>query len=161
MVILKSIALGLDCDTIRLLVEISEYQYQTLCKNIFSKLQVGNSYAAVQYAFKNGLLNQKEYNSEKIKGITLEFATQNIERLESLTAGDHKRNLWEFYEFRLVHDNQINETDSPNYIRINNFGQRKTGWLTYSPIKVRMNSIGKLEYINEINQFNKTQKTYL
>ena len=83
MVILKSIALGLDCDTIRLLVEISEYQYQTLCKNIFSKLQVGNSYAAVQYAFKNGLLNQKEYNSEKIKGITLEFATQNIERLES------------------------------------------------------------------------------
>ena len=27
MVILKSIALGLDCDTIRLLVEISEYQY--------------------------------------------------------------------------------------------------------------------------------------
>ncbi|MDC1250272.1 hypothetical protein N8Z17_01565 [Flavobacteriaceae bacterium] len=45
--------------------------------------------------------------------------------------------------------------------RINNFGQRKTGWLTYSPIKVRMNSIGKLEYINEINQFNKTQKTYL
>ena len=53
------------------------------------------------------------------------------------------------------------KTDSPNYIRINNFGQRKTGWLTYSPIKVRMNSIGKLEYINEINQFNKTQKTYL
>ncbi|MDB4269324.1 hypothetical protein N9877_00120 [Flavobacteriaceae bacterium] len=122
MVILKSIALGLDCDTIRLLVEISEYQYQTLCKNIFSKLQVGNS-----------------------------FLAKHLYRVQKLSS--------KFYEFRLVHDNQINETDSPNYIRINNFGQRKTGWLTYSPIKVRMNSIGKLEYINEINQFNKTQKT--
>ena len=46
-------------------------------------------------------MNKKEYNSEKIKGITLEFATQNIERLESLTAGDHKRNLWEFYDLLL------------------------------------------------------------
>ena len=114
MVILKSIALGLDCDTIRLLVEISEYQYQTLCKNIFSKLQVGNSYAAVQYAFKNGLLNQKEYNSEKIKGIILEFATQNIERLESLTAGDHKRNLWEFYDLLLDFTTRIEASYDKN-----------------------------------------------
>lgn len=81
------------------------------------------------------------------------FLAKHLYRVQKLSS--------KFYEFRLVHDNQINETDSPNYIRINNFGQRKTGWLTYSPIKVRMNSIGKLEYINEINQFNKTQKTYL
>ena len=39
--------------------------------------------------------------------------------------------------------------------RINNFGERKTVWLIHKPIKVWMNSIGKLEYKNEFNLFNK------
>ena len=34
MVILKSIALGLDCGTIRKLIEISESEYQNVCQRV-------------------------------------------------------------------------------------------------------------------------------
>ena len=81
------------------------------------------------------------------------FIAKHLYRVQKLSS--------KFYEFRLVHDNQINETESPNYIRINNFGERKTGWLTHNPIKVWMNSIGKLEYKDEFNLFDKAQKTYV
>lgn len=81
------------------------------------------------------------------------FLAKHLYRVQKLSS--------KFYEFRLVHDNQITETESPNYIRINNFGERKTGWLTHNPIKVWMNSIGRLEYKDELNLFNKVQKTYV
>jgi len=35
-------------------------------------------------------------------------------------------------------------TDAPEYIRINNFGERKTGWLTYNPEKVEVNIVGQI-----------------
>ena len=66
-----------------------------------------------------------------------------------------------FYEFRLLYDNDTSTSDLPNYIRINNFGRRKTGWLTYNPIKVWMNTIGKLSFKDEVIEFNKTQKSYV
>ena len=81
------------------------------------------------------------------------FLAKHLYRVQKLSS--------KFYEFRLVHDNQLNETESPNYIRINNFGDRKTGWLTHNPIKVWMNSIGKLECKDELVLFNKAQKTYV
>ena len=101
MVILKSIALGLGCDTIIKLLELSERNYQSICQSIYTKLGVGNSFAAVQLAFKNGLLQEKEYTSEKIKGLALEFATKNIDRLKPLVESDPKKSLWEFYDLLL------------------------------------------------------------
>lgn len=56
LVILKSIALGLGCETIRNLLEISESRFQKQCDNIFAKLQVCNAYTAVQVAFKKEIL---------------------------------------------------------------------------------------------------------
>ena len=32
----------------------------------------------------------------------------------------------------------------PQYIRINNFGDRKTGWFTYNPYKIEVNSLGEI-----------------
>ncbi len=48
-----------------------------------------------------------------------------------------------FYEFRLAFDNNLKKMEMPSLIRINNFGHRKTGWLTYNPIKVNVNLDGK------------------
>lgn len=118
LIILKSIALGLSCDTIRDLLEISKETYEKHCQNLFQKLDVCNAYAAVQ-------------------------------KLSS-----------KFYEFRLVHHNDTSITESPYYVRINNFGHRKTGWQTHNPIKVRMNAIGKLSVKDETLEFKKSIKSY-
>ena len=47
-----------------------------------------------------------------------------------------------FYEFRLAQKQASMITDAPEYIRINNFGERKTGWLNYNPEKVEVNIVG-------------------
>lgn len=47
-----------------------------------------------------------------------------------------------FYEFRHVYDAYIYDTAYPNYIRILNFGKRKTGWKTYNPKKVYVDILG-------------------
>jgi len=36
-------------------------------------------------------------------------------------------------------------TDAPEYIRVNNFGERKTGWNTYNPVKVEVDVIGQIK----------------
>lgn len=49
-----------------------------------------------------------------------------------------------YYEFRLAY-RQITPTyDATEYVRINNFGGRKTGWKTYKPLKVKVSVTGKL-----------------
>ena len=110
MVILKSIALGLDCGTIRKLIEISESEYQNVCQRVFSKLQVGNGFAAVQKAFQSGLLKQKEYTNEKIKGLALEFATKNLENIKVISGTDSKKSLWVFYDLLLDFVTQLEQT---------------------------------------------------
>lgn len=37
----------------------------------------------------------------------------------------------------------------PNYIRINNFGSKKTGWQTFNPIKVSVSLIGEISIAEE------------
>jgi len=101
MVILKSIALGLGCNTIIKLLEITESNYQSVCQSICTKMGVHNSFTAVQFAFKNGLLQEKEFTSEKLKGLALEFATKNIDRIKPLSERDPKKCLWEFYDLLL------------------------------------------------------------
>ncbi|MGA1776919.1 MAG: hypothetical protein ACO39G_07545, partial [Flavobacteriaceae bacterium] len=63
--------------------------------------------------------------------------------------------------FRRVYDKNLKETESENYIRINNFGNRKTGWHTFNPIKVKINTIGTLELENELDYFLKMQRHYV
>ena len=81
------------------------------------------------------------------------FIAKHLYRIQKLSS--------KFYEFRLVHDNNLTDTNAPNYIRINNFGHRKTGWHTHNPIKVRLNSIGELSFENEQEEFLKMQKDYV
>jgi CRISPR-associated endonuclease Csn1 len=80
------------------------------------------------------------------------FIAKHLYRVQKLSS--------KFYEFRLVHHNDTSLTESPYYIRINNFGHRKTGWQTHNPIKVWMNSIGKLYIKDEAKEFKKSLKTY-
>lgn len=49
-----------------------------------------------------------------------------------------------FYEFRRVFDANIKKTRYPDYVRILNFGHHKTGWMTYTPIKIKVNPIGEI-----------------
>ena len=80
------------------------------------------------------------------------FIAKHLYRVQKLSS--------KFYEFRLVHHNDTSLTESPYYIRINNFGHRKTGWQTHNTIKVWMNSIGKLYIKDEAKEFKKSLKTY-
>ena len=47
LVILKSLALGLGCDTIKNLLELSEEEFEKKLNSLYTKLQVCNSYTAV------------------------------------------------------------------------------------------------------------------
>lgn len=81
------------------------------------------------------------------------FLAKHLYRAQKLSS--------KFYEFRLLYDNNLTAMEAPNYIRINNFGHRKTGWHTYNPIKISMNSIGDITFENEVEMFLKTQKSYV
>jgi CRISPR-associated endonuclease Csn1 len=51
-----------------------------------------------------------------------------------------------FYEFRLHSDStQVKDTNSNVFRRIQSFGEGKTGWLTFNPIKVKITPTGKIE----------------
>ncbi|MEK9565603.1 MAG: HNH endonuclease domain-containing protein [Flavobacteriaceae bacterium] len=80
------------------------------------------------------------------------FIAKHLYRVQKLSS--------KFYEFRLVHHNETNLMESPYYIRINNFGHRKTGWKTHNPIKVWINSIGKLYIKDEAKELKASLKIY-
>jgi CRISPR-associated endonuclease Csn1 len=69
-------------------------------------------------------------------------------RLDYKTIKDHVYRVQRlsscFYEFRRVFDANITKTIYPNYVRILNFGNHKTGWMTYNPIKIKVNAIGEI-----------------
>jgi len=70
-----------------------------------------------------------------------EELTKHLYRIQKLSSN--------FYEFRLASNNQLNNTEYPNYIRINNFGSKKTGWLTYNPINVEVSPVGEIKHARE------------
>ena len=100
LVILKSLALGLGCDTIKNLLELSEEEFEKKLNSLYTKLQVCNSYTAVGVAFKKGILREKEFTSEKIKSIVLEFASENVSRFAPEVEKNNKQ-LWALYDFLL------------------------------------------------------------
>ena len=77
------------------------------------------------------------------------FLMQHLYRVQKLSSN--------FYEFRLAYNNQLDTTEYPYYVRINNFGSRKTGWKTHNPVKVSLNIIGEIAYAQE-NIFTPTTK---
>lgn len=81
------------------------------------------------------------------------FLAKHLYRVQKLSS--------KFYEFRLVNDNLLSETEQPNYIRINNFGLRKTGWLTYNPIKVKLSPIGEISIAEEVYHIVNEQNKYV
>ena len=53
-----------------------------------------------------------------------------------------------YYEFRLANKFVTSSMEAPEYVRINNFGDRKTGWKTHNPVKVEVDLIGKIHLMN-------------
>jgi len=53
-----------------------------------------------------------------------------------------------YYEFRQANKYINPSFDYPEYIRINNFGSKKTGWLTYNPVKVKISLTGDISLMN-------------
>lgn len=106
LLILRSIALGLGCDKIRDLLEISEEAYQNQCVSLFQKLDLCNAYAAVQKAYFLKILRRKEYTPEKIKGIALKFAHYYEDQIKQ-TRDDSKKVIWEMYDLLLEFYNKV------------------------------------------------------
>jgi CRISPR-associated endonuclease Csn1 len=52
-----------------------------------------------------------------------------------------------FYEFRLSKEASIQNNFQPYYIRIQSFGDGKTGWRNHNPIKVKISVSGKIEKV--------------
>ena len=55
-----------------------------------------------------------------------------------------------YYEFRHIYDLDVYEQTYPNYIRILNFGEKKTGWLTHNPFKISITLLGKITPVNPL-----------
>ncbi|MEX0998052.1 MAG: type II CRISPR RNA-guided endonuclease Cas9 [Flavobacteriaceae bacterium] len=75
-------------------------------------------------------LNEEEVNWENPDYNTL---TQHLYRVQKLTSGD--------YFFRKHTSTSITDT---NYVQIRGFGDGKTGWFTFSPIKIKLSVTGKV-----------------
>jgi DNA-binding CsgD family transcriptional regulator len=106
LIILRSIALGLGCDTIRDLLELSEKAYRKECESLFQKLEVCNAYAAVQKAYFTKILKNKEYTPEKVKGLALKFAHHYEDQIKC-TKDESKRVIWELYDLLLEFYNEV------------------------------------------------------
>ncbi len=72
-----------------------------------------------------------------LKSLSDEILFQHLYRVQKLSSN--------YYEFRSAHKQISSHFDFPDYIRINNFGERKTGWKTYNPIKVKLSLTGKIQ----------------
>ena len=53
-----------------------------------------------------------------------------------------------YYEFRLANKFINPSFEFPEYVRINNFGDKKTGWLTHNPVKVKISLTGDISLMN-------------
>lgn len=78
-------------------------------------------------------LSQKEILYRLEEGISLWEQVYRIQRISS-----------KYYEFKHVYDQDIYDQTYPNYVRILNFGSKKTGWLTHMPFKINVNILGEI-----------------
>ena len=94
--ILKAFALGVSSEKICRLLDVSTSSFQNSCTSLYTKLQVENSFAAVQVAFQKKILTRKEYCPERIKALALEYASNKIDSRCDLS--HDKKALWECYD---------------------------------------------------------------
>ncbi|MGC6422636.1 MAG: type II CRISPR RNA-guided endonuclease Cas9 [Flavobacteriaceae bacterium] len=74
--------------------------------------------------------------AENLQEESRSFLAKNLYRVQKLSS--------KFYEFRLAYHNDLREVQHPEFIRITNFGNRKTGWETLNPIKVFVYPAGQI-----------------
>ncbi|GIZ08444.1 type II CRISPR RNA-guided endonuclease Cas9 [Flavobacterium sp. UMI-01] len=79
-------------------------------------------------------LNDDEINWEKPD---YEVLKEHLYRIQKLSS--------KFYEFRQSSQASIQNNFQPFYVRIHSFGDGKTGWNTFTPIKVKISVSGKIE----------------
>ena len=95
-------------------------------KSIVTTLQINDMY----------LLGLKEEEIDW-ENLDYEVLKEHLYRVQKLSS--------KFYEFRLSKEASIQNNFQPFYIRIQSFGEGKTGWDTFTPIKVKISVSGKIE----------------
>ncbi len=79
-------------------------------------------------------LNEDEIDWENLDTSLLKEHLYRVQKLSS-----------KFYEFRLNTEALIQNNFQPFYIRIQGFGEGKTGWFAFNPINVKISVTGKIE----------------
>ncbi|MFV8363374.1 type II CRISPR RNA-guided endonuclease Cas9 [Flavobacterium sp. ZT3P35] len=97
-------------------------------KSILTTLQINDMYLLG--------LKDEEINWEKPD---YEILKEHVYRVQKLSS--------KFYEFRLSKEASIQNNFQPYYVRIQSFGEGKTGWDTFNPIKVKISVAGKIQKI--------------
>ena len=115
--VLQATAMGFGAAAIQELWDLSDDDYRITCSSLFAKM---------------GVKDLDEDLSKESKS----FLMRHVYRVQKLST--------KFYEFRLAYNNQLGNNDFPNYIRINNFGKRKTGWFSYHPQKIGVSLSGQI-----------------
>ncbi|WP_394747084.1 type II CRISPR RNA-guided endonuclease Cas9 [Spongiimicrobium salis] len=82
-------------------------------------------------------LHEDEINWKKPNFSVLREHLYRVQKLSS-----------KFYEFRLNTEASIQKNFQPHYVRIQSFGEGKTGWLTFNPIKVYISVTGEITKIS-------------
>jgi len=78
-------------------------------------------------------LSEKHIYTSLNEGLNLWDNVYRVQRLSS-----------KYYEFRHIHDLDVYSQVYPSYVRILNFGDKKTGWLTHKPFKISISVLGKI-----------------
>lgn len=95
-------------------------------KEIISTLQINEMFLL-------GLRNDEvNWNA-----IDFELIRHHLYRVQKLSS--------KFYEFRLNSESTLESKENPYYVRIQSFGDGKTGWKTFNPIKVKITPTGQIQ----------------
>jgi CRISPR-associated endonuclease Csn1 len=78
-------------------------------------------------------LSNEEFDQFEVEGHSYANYLYRVQKLST-----------KFYEFRLVSESKIDKTKMPFLCRIQSFGDGKTGWKRFNPIKVKVSSAGKI-----------------
>ena len=76
------------------------------------------------------------------------FLAKHLYRVQKLSS--------KFYEFRLANNDNLKCVEAPEFIRITNFGERRTGWQSLNPVRVKVNYAGVIQRAKDPTQKIKT-----
>jgi CRISPR-associated endonuclease Csn1 len=102
------------------------YQLPTGGKEIVTTLHINDMFLLG--------LKEDEINWEAPNYVLLKKHLYRVQKLSS-----------KFYEYRLSSESSIQSNFHPYYVRIQSFGDGKTGWDSFNPIKVKISASGKIE----------------